>query len=138
MFYNMKKNYKQNYFEDVISMPKAIKYALIIISSIITVGYIVYICLTYNDMLTAVPLRIFIEIAVFAWTIFNSAVLLISKLIKECSKVKKSNSQLKRDTKEEKSYEQIKNQKLYFINGLLFIINTPKNHIGIVHTKSIG
>ncbi len=103
MFYNMKKNYKQNYFEDVIPMPKAIKYALIIISSIIAVGYIVYICLTYNDMLTAVPLRIFIEISVFAWTIFNSAVLLISKLIKECSKVKKSNSQLKRDTKEGKT-----------------------------------
>ncbi|WP_448919667.1 hypothetical protein [Eubacterium sp.] len=60
-----------------------IKYALIIISSIIAVGYIIYICLTYNDMLTAVPLRMFIEIAVLAWLIFNAIVLLISKIIKK-------------------------------------------------------
>ena len=61
---------------------KAIKYALIIISSIISVGYIVYICLTYNDMLTALPLRMFIEIIVFVWLVFNAAVLLISHIIK--------------------------------------------------------
>lgn len=61
---------------------KAIKYALIIISSIISVGYIVYICLTYNDMLTALPLRMFIEIVVLAWLIFNAIVLLISHIIK--------------------------------------------------------
>ena len=61
---------------------KAIKYALIIISSIIAVGYIVYICLTYNDMLTALPLRIFIEIVVLAWLIFNAIVFLISHVIK--------------------------------------------------------
>lgn len=60
-----------------------IKYSLIIISSIIAAGYIAYICLTYNDMLTAVPLRMFIEIAVFAWAIFNAAVLLINHLIKK-------------------------------------------------------
>lgn len=64
-------------------MPKAIKYALIIISSIIAVGYIVYICLTYNDMLTAVPLRMFIEIIVLVWLVFNAIVLLISKIIKK-------------------------------------------------------
>lgn len=58
------------------------KYTLIIISSIIAVGYIVYICLTYNDMLTAVPLRMFIEIIVFAWLVFNAIVLLISHVIK--------------------------------------------------------
>ncbi|MCI6361590.1 MAG: hypothetical protein MR773_07055 [Eubacterium coprostanoligenes] len=61
---------------------KAIKYALIIISSIIAVGYIVYICLTYNDMLTALPLRMHIEIIVFIWLIFNAIVLLISHIIK--------------------------------------------------------
>lgn len=61
---------------------KAIKYALIIISSIISVGYIVYICLTYNDMLTALPLRMFIEIIVFVWLVFNAIVLLISHVIK--------------------------------------------------------
>lgn len=61
---------------------KAIKYALIIISSIIAVGYIVYICLTYNDMLTALPLRMFIEIIVFVWLVFNAIVLLISHVIK--------------------------------------------------------
>lgn len=61
---------------------KAIKYALIIISSIISVGYIVYICLTYNDMLTALPLRMHIEIIVFAWLVFNAIVLLISHVIK--------------------------------------------------------
>ena len=64
-------------------MPKAIKYALIIISSIIAVGYIVYICLTYNDMLTALPLRMFIEIRVLVWLVFNAIVLLISKIIKK-------------------------------------------------------
>ena len=64
-------------------MPKAIKYALIIISSIIAVGYIVYICLTYNDMLTALPLRMFIEIIVLVWLVFNAIVLLISKIIKK-------------------------------------------------------
>ena len=63
-------------------MPKAIKYALIIISSIIAVGYIVYICLNYNDMLTAVPLRMFIEIIVFVWLVFNAIVFLISHVIK--------------------------------------------------------
>lgn len=61
---------------------KAIKYALIIISSIIAVGYIVYICLTYNDMLTALPLRKHIEIIVFIWLVFNAIVLLISHVIK--------------------------------------------------------
>lgn len=61
---------------------KAVKYSLIIISSIISVGYIVYICLTYNDMLTALPLRMFIEIIVFDWLIFNAIVLLISHVIK--------------------------------------------------------
>ena len=61
---------------------KAIKYALIIISSIITVGYIVYICLNYNDMLTALPLRMHIEIIVFVWLVFNAIVLLISHVIK--------------------------------------------------------
>lgn len=61
---------------------KAIKYALIIISSIISVGYIVYICLTYNDMLTALPLRMHIEIIVFIWLVFNAIVLLISHVIK--------------------------------------------------------
>lgn len=61
---------------------KAIKYALIIISSIIAVGYIVYICLTYNDMLTALPLRMHIEIIVFVWLVFNAIVLLISHVIK--------------------------------------------------------
>ncbi|SJZ36909.1 hypothetical protein [Eubacterium coprostanoligenes] len=61
---------------------KAIKYALIIISSIIAVGYIVYICLAYNDMLTALPLRMHIEIIVFIWLIFNAIVLLISHIIK--------------------------------------------------------
>lgn len=61
---------------------KAIKYALIIISSIIAVGYIVYICLTYNDMLTAVPLRMHIEIIVFIWLVFNAIILLISHVIK--------------------------------------------------------
>lgn len=61
---------------------KAVKYSLIIISSIIAVGYIIYICLTYNDMLTAVPLRMFIEIIVFAWLVFNAIVLLISHVIK--------------------------------------------------------
>ena len=60
-----------------------IKYALIIISSIIAVGYIIYICLTYNDMLTAVPLRMFIEIVVLVWLVFNAIVLLISKIIKK-------------------------------------------------------
>ena len=61
---------------------KAIKYALIIISSIIAVGYIVYICLTYNDILTALPLRMHIEIIVFVWLVFNAIVLLISHVIK--------------------------------------------------------
>lgn len=61
---------------------KAIKYSLIIISSIISVGYIVYICLTYNDMLTALPLRMHIEIIVFIWLVFNAIVLLISHVIK--------------------------------------------------------
>ena len=61
---------------------KAIKYALIIISSIIAVGYIVYICLTYNDMLTALPLRMHIEIIVFGWLVFSAIVLLISHVIK--------------------------------------------------------
>lgn len=68
---------------------KAIKYALIIISSIIAVGYIVYICLTYNDMLTAVPLRMFIEIIVFVWLFFNAIVLLISKIIKKVTDKRK-------------------------------------------------
>ena len=63
-------------------MLKAVKYSLIIISSIIAVGYIVYICLTYNDMLTALPLRMFIEIIVFVWLVFNAIVLLISHVIK--------------------------------------------------------
>lgn len=70
-------------------MPKAVKYALIIISSIIAVGYIVYISLTYNDMLTAVPLRMFIEIIVFVWLIFNAIVLLISKIIKKVTDKRK-------------------------------------------------
>lgn len=70
-------------------MPKAIKYALIIISSIIAFGYIVYICLTYNDMLTAVPLRMFIEIIVFVWLVFNAIVLLISKIIKKVTDKRK-------------------------------------------------
>ena len=61
---------------------KAVKYALIIISSIIAVGYIIYICLTYNDMLTALPLRMHIEIIVFVWLVFNAIVLLISHVIK--------------------------------------------------------
>lgn len=61
---------------------KAAKYSLIIISSIISVGYIVYICLTYNDMLTALPLRMHIEIIVFVWLVFNAIVLLISHVIK--------------------------------------------------------
>lgn len=61
---------------------KAAKYSLIIISSIIAVGYIVYICLNYNDMLTALPLRMFIEIIVFIWLVFNAIVLLISHVIK--------------------------------------------------------
>ena len=61
---------------------KAIKYALIIISSIIAVGYIIYICLTYNDMLTALPLRMHIEIIAFIWLVFNAIVLLISHVIK--------------------------------------------------------
>lgn len=68
---------------------KAIKYALIIISSIIAVGYIVYICLPYNDMLTAVPLRMFIEIIVFVWLVFNAIVLLISKIIKKVTDKRK-------------------------------------------------
>ena len=68
---------------------KAIKYALIIISSIIAVGYIFYICLTYNDMLTAVPLRMFIEIIVFVWLVFNAIVLLISKIIKKVTDKRK-------------------------------------------------
>lgn len=68
---------------------KAIKYALIIISSIIAVGYIVYICLTYNDMLTALPLRMFIEIIVFVWLVFNAIVLLISKIIKKVTDKRK-------------------------------------------------
>lgn len=63
-------------------MLKAVKYSLIIISSIIAVGYIVYICLTYNDMLTALPLRMHIEIIVFIWLVFNAIVLLISHVIK--------------------------------------------------------
>ncbi len=63
-------------------MLKAVKYSLIIISSIIAVGYIVYICLTYNDMLTALPLRMIIEIIVFVWLVFNAIVLLISHVIK--------------------------------------------------------
>ncbi len=70
-------------------MPKAIKYALIIISSIIAVGYIVYICLTYNDILTAVPLRMFIEIIVLVWLVFNAIVLLISKIIKKVTDKRK-------------------------------------------------
>ena len=52
-------------------------------SNIIAVVYIAYICLTYNDMLTAVPLRMFIEIAVIGWIIFNAMVLLISHIIKK-------------------------------------------------------
>ena len=70
-------------------MPKAVKYALIIISSIIAAGYIIYICLTYNDMLTAVPLRMFIEIIVFAWLVFNAIVLLINKIIKKITDKRK-------------------------------------------------
>lgn len=70
-------------------MPKAIKYALIIISSIIAVGYIIYICLTYNDMLTALPLRMFIEIIVLVWLVFNAIVLLISKIIKKVTDKRK-------------------------------------------------
>ena len=66
-----------------------IKYALIIISSIIAVGYIIYICLTYNDMLTAVPLKMFIEIVVLTWLIFNAIVLLISKIIKKVTDKRK-------------------------------------------------
>lgn len=68
---------------------KTIKYALIIISSIIAIGYIVYICLTYNDMLTAVPLRMFIEIIIFVWLVFNAIVLLISKIIKKVTDKRK-------------------------------------------------
>lgn len=66
-----------------------IKYALIIISSIIAVGYIIYICLTYNDMLTALPLRMFIEIIVLVWLVFNAIVLLISKIIKKVTDKRK-------------------------------------------------
>lgn len=69
-----------------------IKYALIIISSIIAIGYIIYICLTYNDMLTAVPLRMFIEIIVFVWLIFNAIVLLISKIIKKVTDKRNKNN----------------------------------------------
>ena len=69
-----------------------IKYALIIISSIIAVWYIIYICLTYNDMLTAVPLRMFIEIIVFVWLIFNAIVLLISKIIKKVTDKRNKNN----------------------------------------------
>lgn len=69
-----------------------IKYALIIISSIIAIGYIVYICLTYNDMLTAVPLRMFIEIIVFVWLVFNAIVLLISKIIKKVTDKRNKNN----------------------------------------------
>lgn len=56
--------------------------SLTVTSSIIAVVYIAYICLTYNDMLTAVPLRMFIEIAVIGWIFFNAMVLLISHIIK--------------------------------------------------------
>lgn len=70
-------------------MLKAVKYSLIIISSIIAIGYIVYICLTYNDMLTALPLRMFIEIIVFVWLVFNAIVLLISKIIKKVTDKRK-------------------------------------------------
>lgn len=69
-----------------------IKYALIIISSIIAVGYIIYICLTYNDMLTAVPLRMFIEIVVLVWLVFNAIVLLISKIIKKVTDKRNKNN----------------------------------------------
>lgn len=69
-----------------------IKYALIIISSIIAVGYIIYICLTYNDMLTAVPLRMFIEIIVLVWLVFNAIVLLISKIIKKVTDKRNKNN----------------------------------------------
>ena len=69
-----------------------IKYALIIISSIIAVGYIIYICLNYNDMLTAVPLRMFIEIVVLVWLIFNAIVLLISKIIKKVTDKRNKNN----------------------------------------------
>lgn len=69
-----------------------IKYALIIISSIIAVGYIVYICLTYNDMLIAVPLRMFIEIIVLVWLVFNAIVLLISKIIKKVTDKRNKNN----------------------------------------------
>lgn len=69
-----------------------IKYALIIISSIIAVGYIIYICLNYNDMLTAVPLRMFIEIIVLVWLIFNAIVLLISKIIKKVTDKRNKNN----------------------------------------------
>lgn len=64
-------------------MPKAIKYALIIISSIIAIGYIIYICTDYSNMMTAVPLSMFIEYIVLVWLIFNATVLLISKIIKK-------------------------------------------------------
>lgn len=57
--------------------------SLTVTSSIIAVVYIAYICLTYNDMLTTVPLRMFIEIAVIGWIIFNAMVLLISHIIKK-------------------------------------------------------
>ncbi|WP_294952818.1 hypothetical protein [uncultured Eubacterium sp.] len=57
--------------------------SLTVTSSIIAAIYIAYICLTYNDMLTAVPLRMFIEIAVIGWIIFNAMVLLISHIIKK-------------------------------------------------------
>lgn len=69
-----------------------IKYALIIISSIIAVGYIIYICLNYNDMLTAVPLRMFIEIVVLVWLVFNAIVLLISKIIKKVTDKRNKNN----------------------------------------------
>lgn len=71
-----------------------IKYALIIISSIIAVGYIIYICLNYNDMLTAVPLRMFIGIIVFVWLVFNAIVLLISKIIKKFTDKRNKNNVL--------------------------------------------
>lgn len=60
-----------------------IKYSLIIISSIIAIGYITYICINYSNMMTAVPLRMFIEYIVLIWLIFNAMVLLISKIIKK-------------------------------------------------------
>lgn len=69
-----------------------IKYALIIISSIIAIGYIIYICTNYNNMLTAVPLRMFIEIIVFVWLIFNAIVLLISKIIKKVTDKRNKNN----------------------------------------------